>query len=704
DLWPSVAVGLQDFLGTGIYSGEYVAATKGFFDGTLKVTGGVGWGRFAGLNDVPNPFAEVFESFEDRGEFDGSGGEVSFGRFFQGEDMGFFAGVEWQTPVEGLRIKAEYSGDDYDEEAPFAGFEPSVPLSAGVEYRILDGIEIGAYYAYGTDFGVRLTVSGNPMAPLSPSDGEPAPLPVNPRPLPVDLERLAGLGTVAGEIIAGAPSVSYHQAGIRSVSIDERVMGVRWAQAETAPSADHVCPSDSAAAIDAEYGVIDVVTFVHADTTVLCTVALREAGARAIELTQRERYRHPTDWFADDAVRNAAVDAVVRELEPDRLGLLGIDLQPTETTIYVENGKFRSMPRAIGRTARAMARNLPPSVETFAIVPVEGSLPVVKVILNRSDIEDFIEKPDAALAMWRAAEITDAEPPNWFATDRTLQQFPRFSWGISPLVPVNLFDPDQPLQADLSLAGDVKVEVLPGLSFAAAAQGRLVGQLDGLEAESTSELPAVRSDIAEYLDEGDPAITRLTADYVTKLDNALYARFSAGMLERMFGGFSTELLWKPAAQSWGVGGEINFVRQRDFSGFFGFQNFNQVTGHVSVYWDTGFYGITAQVDGGRYLAGDYGGTLTLSRRFANGWELGAFATFTDVPFDEFGEGSFDRGIILTIPFNWVLPYESRSELRTVLRPLTVDGGQRLVIANRLYPLVQDADRGGLGTQFGSFWQ
>ncbi|MEM1385539.1 MAG: YjbH domain-containing protein, partial [Pseudomonadota bacterium] len=47
DLWPSVAVGLQDFLGTGIYSGEYVAATKGFFDGTLKVTGGVGWGRFA---------------------------------------------------------------------------------------------------------------------------------------------------------------------------------------------------------------------------------------------------------------------------------------------------------------------------------------------------------------------------------------------------------------------------------------------------------------------------------------------------------------------------------------------------------------------------------------------------------------------------------------------------------------------------------
>jgi hypothetical protein len=53
--WPSVVVGLQDFLGTGVYSGEYFAGTKNFLGGDLKFTGGIGWGRFAGTNGVDNP-------------------------------------------------------------------------------------------------------------------------------------------------------------------------------------------------------------------------------------------------------------------------------------------------------------------------------------------------------------------------------------------------------------------------------------------------------------------------------------------------------------------------------------------------------------------------------------------------------------------------------------------------------------------------
>ena len=46
------------------------------------------------------------------------------------------------------------------------------------------------------------------------------------------------------------------------------------------------------------------------------------------------------------------------------------------------------------------------------------------------------------------------------------------------------------------------------------------------------------------------------------------------------------------------------------------------------------------------LAGDYGSTFSLSRTFNNGWEIGAYATLTDVKFSTFGEGSFDKGITL----------------------------------------------------------
>jgi hypothetical protein len=129
-----------------------------------------------------------------------------------------------------------------------------------------------------------------------------------------------------------------------------------------------------------------------------------------------------------------------------------------------------------------------------------------------------------------------------------------------------------------------------------------------------------------------------------------------------------------------------------------------VTGHASLYLDTGWQGISAQLDAGRYLAGDWGGTITLKRRFANGWEVGGFATFTEVPFDEFGEGSFDKGLFLTIPFNWFLPYESRSEFTALIRPLSRDGGQRLVVENRLYPIVEDMGRAELRDGWGGFWE
>jgi hypothetical protein len=431
---------------------------------------------------------------------------------------------------------------------------------------------------------------------------------------------------------------------------------------------------------------------------------MRPAGPHALRATVPSSSEYPPVSHADEARRRALVEKLVAHIDADRLGLFGISLEPGRVTVYIENGKFRSVPRAVGRTARALSAAMPASVELFEIIPVEGSLPVVAVTLQRSALEDQVERPDAARSAWLSASVSDAPPADWSATGGTLEQFPRVTWAINPAVPVNLFDPASPVRFDVSVVGAAGVEFLPGLSVNGAIQKRAFGTLSQNDADNDSVLPRVRSDIALYQREGDPALSRLTGDYVTKLDDDVYGRLSAGLLERMFGGVSAELLWKPARQSWGLGAEINYVQQRDFDQLFSFRDYEVVTGHASLYWDTGWYGISTQVDAGRYLAGDYGATLTLKRRFANGWEFGGFFTLTDVPFSDFGEGSFDKGIFLTIPFNWFLPYESRSEFATVLRPLTRDGGQRLEVSNRLNPLVEDADRAGLRDNWGSFWE
>ncbi len=129
-----------------------------------------------------------------------------------------------------------------------------------------------------------------------------------------------------------------------------------------------------------------------------------------------------------------------------------------------------------------------------------------------------------------------------------------------------------------------------------------------------------------------------------------------------------------------------------------------VTGQASLYWDTGYHGLELELDAGRYLAGDWGGTITVTRQFANGWSVGAYATKTNVSAEEFGEGSFDKGVMISIPFRWTVPFETQARNSIGLQSVSRDGGAKLDISNRLYPIVRDYDRGRLKQNWGSFWQ
>ena len=72
-----------------------------------------------------------------------------------------------------------------------------------------------------------------------------------------------------------------------------------------------------------------------------------------------------------------------------------------------------------------------------------------------------------------------------------------------------------------------------------------------------------------------------------------------------------------------------------------------------------------------------GGTVELRRTFDNGWSVGLWSTLTDVPFDKFGEGSFDKGLFFKVPFNIFAGRNTRGVFESRLRPIQRDGGQRL---------------------------
>jgi membrane-associated phospholipid phosphatase len=215
---------------------------------------------------------------------------------------------------------------------------------------------------------------------------------------------------------------------------------------------------------------------------------------------------------------------------------------------------------------------------------------------------------------------------------------------------------------------------------------RLLDNFDRFETSGDSQLPRVRTLMRDYVRAERFTMTNLQVTHVDRLGENQYYSLYGGYLEEMFGGVGGEWLYRPFGSRFAVGVDINAVRQREFAQRFGFRDYQVATGHASLYWDTGWHDVLATLHVGRYLARDVGATLNLSRVFRNGVAVGAFATRTNVSAEQFGEGSFDKGVYLSIPFDAFFGRTSSSFANFLWRPLTRDGGAMLWRRNTLYAM------------------
>jgi hypothetical protein len=203
------------------------------------------------------------------------------------------------------------------------------------------------------------------------------------------------------------------------------------------------------------------------------------------------------------------------------------------------------------------------------------------------------------------------------------------------------------------------------------------------------------------LKEGKYGIDNLLASYYFKVGSAVYGRAAAGYLEDMFAGAGGEILYRPYAKRWAIGANLWAVQQRDFNRLFGLRDYQTITGHVSLYYETPWHDISLRLHAGRYLAKDYGATFELARVFDTGVQISAWVTLTNVSAQKFGEGSFDKGIAIRIPVEWALPFGSQSALDTEVRPIQRDGGQRLNGVQQLYDMTQRSSYGEMLRQWDS---
>lgn len=411
-----------------------------------------------------------------------------------------------------------------------------------------------------------------------------------------------------------------------------------------------------------------------------------------------------TEWVDAPGRSEELRGQVAARLAQSGLQIEALSLTATKAVLRFRNVAGLVGAEALGRAARALANTLPASVETLVLVPVVQGMPAAAVSFRRSDLEALQNEPDGNWQSYVRMQLSDAaglgRAPR---ADMPAGSFPRLTWGLGPYARFSYFDPDAPVRADFGLSLSASYEVTPGVILSGELRKKAFGNLNQSTRVSDSVLPHVRSDFSNYDKQGDPAISYLTAEYFFRPGHNLFGRLTVGYLEEMYGGVSAELLWKPVNSRIAFGAEIDYVRKRAYDELFGFRSYKTTTGFLSAYYDFKS-GYVLQVDVGRYLAGDVGATIKLERQFDNGWRIGGFVTKTDVSPSEFGEGSFDKGITLTIPLSSILGRPSPQASSTVIRPVQRDGGAQLNIRNRLYDLTRSYQDPRLESQWGRFWR
>lgn len=385
-----------------------------------------------------------------------------------------------------------------------------------------------------------------------------------------------------------------------------------------------------------------------------------------------------------DSQRTAISEAIFKQLGEAGFSSDALHLTETQATVYVTPQRFRDSGRNIGRPARIVANNAPASVEQITIVGINRGMELNRVTMLRKDLEKAVNARGSPEEIWANAQIAPGQ--GWGLPQGSIvnaDRYPDFSWSLAPRYRQSVGGADGFILYQIYAALSASVEPMRGLRMSGTVSQNIVDTFDQLQQRSDSELPRVRSDIARYLRQGTSTIENLYAAYSFSPYPEWYAKLTGGLLEKMYGGIAGEVLYRPFDSRLAVGLEVARVKQRDFDGM-GFLDYEVTTGHLGLYYDIPLYGLQAQVQIGRYLARDKGATFQMSRTFKSGMRVGAFFTLTDVPFDEFGEGSFDKGFFMSIPFDLFLPKSTRRRGTFAFRPLTRDGGQRVSIPGRLF--------------------
>lgn len=359
----------------------------------------------------------------------------------------------------------------------------------------------------------------------------------------------------------------------------------------------------------------------------------------------------------------------------------------SELLVYGEQSRYFYSAKAVGRASRVLDNSVNDEIDWFTLVNKRYDMPLEETSVPRDTFRQVVKNEEPLQDLHRATEVNAALPH----TETTLYTEARnpFSYGLGPGYKQNIGGPDG-LLYQVTADADAEYRFTRNTWWSGLLSVNLLNNYNKFTYDAPSGLPRVRTDLREYLTTSDVTMPTFQLNHAKQLDKDVYGMVYGGYLEAMFAGVGGEVLYRPAGQRWSVGADLNVVRQRNFDQGFGLRDYSTVTGQITGYTDLPF-DAQAAVSVGRYLARDWGTTVDLSREFRNGVRFGGWVTLTTATKEQYGEGSFDKGIYISIPFDELMSVSTMRRANIVWAPLTRDGGARLNRAYSLHSMTDSRD-------------
>lgn len=386
-----------------------------------------------------------------------------------------------------------------------------------------------------------------------------------------------------------------------------------------------------------------------------------------------------------------------------------------------EQKKYRDKDIATNRVSSILTNNKPQHIDTFLIVDQDVGLDISAVEVNAEKYRAVANSEYIGAELHDATQSVDPEKFTLVSEKGELlaSNYSAWDFGISPVFKQSVGSPESFIFYNIGFNANAGYQITKQLQLSSSIYFNIDDNYDKYNYVENNphidnfSVPRVRTMFRSYVHDNPVRLSNLQLTWFAQPSDNIYTQTYGGYLETMFAGVGGEALYRRMDSNWAVGMDMNYISQRKPGSWFGtysddFYYYDGMdendctgngvnckayvldkgtTGMLSLYytpqWDW-LDGTLFTVSGGKFLGGDKGVRVNVSKQFKSGVIVGAYATKTDLTSEEYGEGSYNKGFYVSIPFDVMSNKPSTTRGVLAWQPITRDGGQTLERKYSLY--------------------